>query len=101
MESNLPGAVNAGLCLVIVTTLFLYRRNGARYKPAMAWLAYLLMLGYALLPLRFLFGHYLHSAWPVVMLNALFCVLILWARGNVSKILSLRRGWDEIKRRNF
>lgn len=33
MESNLTGTLNAGLCLVTVLALFLYRRNGARYKP--------------------------------------------------------------------
>lgn len=50
MESNLTGTLNAGLCLVTVLALFLYRRNGARYKPGIAWLSYLLMLGYALVP---------------------------------------------------
>lgn len=42
MESNLTGTLNAGLCLVTVLALFLYRRNGARYKPGIAWLSYLL-----------------------------------------------------------
>lgn len=36
MESNLTGTLNAGLCLVTVLALFLYRRNGARYKPGTA-----------------------------------------------------------------
>lgn len=40
MESNLTGTLNAGLCLVTVLALFLYRRNGARYKPGIAWLSY-------------------------------------------------------------
>ncbi|EGZ5694605.1 phage holin family protein [Salmonella enterica] len=91
MESNLTGTLNASLCLVTVLALFLYRRNGARYKPGIAWLSYLLMLGYALVPFRFLAGHYPSSSWPVVLMNALFCGLVLWARGNVSKILSLLR----------
>ncbi|MCZ5534483.1 phage holin family protein, partial [Escherichia coli] len=34
---------------------------------------------------------YTQSSWLVVVLNLVFCALIVWSRGNVSKIISLRR----------
>ncbi|HGC3087008.1 TPA: phage holin family protein [Escherichia coli] len=49
------------------------------------------MLGYAIIPLRWLYGTYTQSSWLVVVLNLVFCALIVWSRGNVSKILSLLR----------
>lgn len=91
MLSNLSGLLNMVLCMVIVLTLFFYRRKDAAYKPLVSWLAWLLMLMYAFIPLRFLVGYYPQSGWSVVLVNLLFCVLVVWARGNVSKILSLLR----------
>lgn len=91
MLSNFPGLLNMVLCTVIVLTLFFYRRKGATHKPLMSWLAWLLMLLYAFTPLSYLYGHPLAENWLVVGLNLLFCVLVVRARGNVSKILILRR----------
>ena len=54
----------------------------------MSWLAWGLMTVYALTPLAFLCGIALSGSWLMVMANLLFCVLVVRARGNVSKILS-------------
>ncbi|BEC38788.1 hypothetical protein VEE76_38690 [Escherichia coli] len=91
MLSNLPGLLNAVLCTVIVLTLFFYRRRDSRYKPLMSWLAWLLMLLYALTPISYLCGHPLEENWLAVGFNLLFCVLVIRARGNVTTILSLLR----------
>ena len=91
MEGNLPGLLNVALCAVIVLTLFFYRRKDSRHKPLVSWLAWLLMLVYAVAPLCYLCGRLLPAGWPVVLVNLVFCVLVLRARGNVSKILSLLR----------
>ncbi len=91
MSDNLPGLLNVALCTVIVLTLFFYRRKDARYKPLVSWLAWLLMLIYAVAPLSYLCGRPLPGNWAMVLGNLLFCVLVVWARGNVSKILSLLR----------
>ncbi|HAV9127640.1 TPA: phage holin family protein [Escherichia coli] len=91
MLSNLPGLLNVALCTVIVLTLFFYRRRDSRHKPLMSWLAWLLMLAYAVAPLSYLCGRLLPGNWAVVLANLLCCVLVVWARGNVSKILSLLR----------
>ncbi|ELD0485496.1 phage holin family protein [Escherichia coli] len=92
MESNLAGVVNVWLCIAIAVVLFVYRRRGSVHKPAIAWVAYWLMLGYVIIPFRWFAGTYTHSSWFVVVLNLFFCALIVWAHGNVSKILSLLRG---------
>ncbi|EEK7292922.1 phage holin family protein, partial [Salmonella enterica subsp. enterica serovar Montevideo] len=68
MESSLAGIVNVWLCLAIVLGLFVYRRHGAAHKPAITWLAYWLMLGYIIIPFRWLSGTYTHSSWLVVAL---------------------------------
>ncbi|TQN81008.1 UNVERIFIED_ORG: putative 3TM holin [Citrobacter freundii] len=91
MAGNLPGLLNVALCAVIVLTLFFYRRKGSRHKPLVSWLAWLLMLVYAVVPLSYLCGLPLPDGWGVVLGNLLFCALVVWARGNVSKILSLLR----------
>ncbi|KHE07010.1 phage holin family protein [Citrobacter braakii] len=91
MAGNIPGLLNVALCTVIVLTLFFYRRKDATHKPLVSWLAWLLMLVYAVTPLRYLCGLPLPDSWGVVLGNLLFCVLVVWARGNVSKILSLLR----------
>ncbi|HCO5854247.1 TPA: phage holin family protein [Escherichia coli] len=79
------------VCTVIVLTLFFYRRRDSRHKPLMSWLAWLLMLLYAFAPLSYLCGRPLAANWLAVGLNLLFCVLVIRARGNVSKIFVLRR----------
>lgn len=91
MDSNLPGLLNVALCAVIVLTLFFYRRKDSRHKPLVSWLAWLLMLVYAVAPLSYLCGLPFPTDWPVVLVNLVSCALVVWARGNVSKILSLLR----------
>ena len=91
MLSNLPGLLNVVLSTVIVLTLFFYRRGESSHKPLMSWLAWLLMLLYAFAPLSYLCGRPLATGWLVVLINLVFCVLVIRARGNVSKILVLRR----------
>ncbi|MFJ2997523.1 phage holin family protein [Raoultella planticola] len=91
MAGNIPGLLNMALCTVIVLTLFFYRRKDATHKPLVSWLAWLLMLVYGVIPLHFLAGYHPQSDWSLVMVNLLFCALVVWARGNVSKILSLLR----------
>lgn len=53
----------------------------------MSWLAWLLMLLYAFAPLCYLCGRFPPGNWLVVLINLVFCVLVIRARGNVSKSL--------------
>ncbi|ENH0675911.1 phage holin family protein [Escherichia coli] len=90
MESNLPGVLNVVLCSVIVSGLLFYRRQGTTYKPLVSLLAWLMMVVWSFIPFCFLFGYFPQSGWPEVVVNLVFCLLVIRARGNVSKILSFR-----------
>ena len=54
MVINDPAAlVNAVICAVIVCALMFYQRRGARHRPGISILAYLLVLIYASIPFQF------------------------------------------------
>ncbi|EAB5610864.1 phage holin family protein, partial [Salmonella bongori] len=54
-------------------------------------LAYVMVLVYASVPFRFVFGLYESSHWLVVMVNILICAAVLWARGNVARLVDALR----------
>lgn len=91
MSGNFPELLNMALCTVIVLTLFFYRRRDSEHKPLVSWMAWILMMLYGVAPLSHLCGRPLPVNWLLVFFNLLFCVLVVRARGNVSKILKLRR----------
>ncbi|MFO5791325.1 phage holin family protein [Klebsiella pneumoniae] len=89
---NDPAALaNAVICAVIVLTLMFYQRGGARHRPGISVLAYLMVLVYASIPFRFLFGLYESSHWLVVLANILICGAVLWFRGNVARLVDALR----------
>lgn len=72
MVANDPSAVlNAVICGVIVIVLMFYRRGDATHRPPISLLAYVMVLVYASVPFRFVFGLYESSHWLVVMVNIL------------------------------
>ncbi|ASE83918.1 TPA: phage holin family protein [Citrobacter koseri] len=87
---NDPSAfINAIICAVIVIVLMFYQRRGARHRPFISFLAYLTVLVYAAIPLKFIFGLYNDSNWLVVLVNVLICAAVLWARGNVARLINI------------
>ncbi|MEN3751673.1 phage holin family protein [Mangrovibacter sp. SLW1] len=92
MTISEPAAlVNAVICGVIVLVLMFYQRGDARHRPLISWLAYIIVLVYASVPFRFIFGLYHQSHWLVVLANILICVIILRVRGNVARLLDALR----------
>ncbi len=92
MVTSDPSAmINAGICAVIVLVLMFYQRGGARHRPIVSLLAYLTVLVYASIPFRYLFGLYQESHWLVVIVNILICAAVLWARGNVARLIDALR----------
>lgn len=89
---NDPSALaNAVICAVIVLALMFYQRGGSRHRPGISVLAYLMVLVYASIPFRFLFGLYESSHWLVVLANILICGAVLWFRGNVARLVDALR----------
>ncbi|PPE61927.1 hypothetical protein F157LOC_00761 [Pectobacterium brasiliense] len=87
---EMAALVNVIICAVIVVLLMFYRKNGARHRPLISWLAYLLVLVYASVPFRYLFGYY-DAGWLVVIANMFICAAILRARGNVARLIDVLR----------
>ena len=92
MVTSDPSAmINAGIGAVIVIALMFYQRGGARHRPIVSLLAYFTVLVYASIPFRYLFGLYQESHWLVVIVNILICAAVLWARGNVARLIDALR----------
>ncbi|EPC2361194.1 TPA: phage holin family protein [Citrobacter freundii] len=87
--SDSTAVINAAICSVIVVVLMFYQREGARHRPVISLLAYFVVLVYASVPLRYLFGLYHDSHWLVVIVNLLICAAVLRARGNVASLINL------------
>ncbi|HBT7121342.1 TPA: phage holin family protein [Klebsiella pneumoniae] len=89
---NDPSALaNVVICAVIVLALMFYQRGGSRHRPGISVLAYLMVLVYASIPFRFLFGLYESSHWLVVLANILICGAVLWFRGNFARLVDALR----------
>lgn len=89
---NDPSAFfNALICGVIVVALMFYQRGGARHRPLISLMAYFTVLVYASVPFRYLFGLYQESHWMVVIVNLIICAAVLWARGNVARLIDTLR----------
>ena len=91
MVNNPAALVNAVICAVIVLILMFYQRDGARHRPGVSIIAYLMVLVYASIPFRFLFGLYESTNWLVVLGNMLICGAVLWFRGNVARMIDALR----------
>lgn len=89
--SDPAALVNAAICAVIVLVLMFYRREGARHRPIISVLAYVIVLVYASVPFRYLFGLYDTSHWLVVIVNIAICAVVLRSRGNVARIIDALR----------
>ncbi|HEM6694654.1 phage holin family protein [Citrobacter koseri] len=89
MVSDPTALLNSITCAVIVLVLMFYQRRGARHRPFISFLAYLTVLVYAVIPLKFIFGLYHESHWFVVLVNILICAAVLWARGNVARLINI------------
>ncbi|TNV14921.1 phage holin family protein [Buttiauxella sp. B2] len=89
--SDPTALVNAVICAVIVVVLMFYRRAGSRHRPIVSAMAYLVVLVYASIPFRFAFGLYSESHWLVVIVNVTICAAVLWARGNVARLVDILR----------
>lgn len=90
MVINDPAAlVNAVVCTVIVVVLMFYQRGDSRHRPAISLLAYIIVLVYATVPFRYVFGLYQQSHWLVVLVNLLICLWVMRVKGNMARLIDL------------
>ncbi|MGA8121309.1 phage holin family protein [Rouxiella badensis] len=92
MEINDPLVImNVVVCTLVVFRLSFFSKNGATHRRWASWLAYLLILIYGHVPLRFLFDHYDGTRWAIFLLNIVICIAVFAVRGNVAKLFSALR----------
>lgn len=91
IQSEPAAMANAAISCIIVIVLMFYRKNGARHRPLISWLAYFVVLIYATVPFCFLYGMYNQSSWLVVIANIIICAAVLKARGNLARLVDALR----------
>lgn len=85
---DLLTVIDVVICAAIALRLMTFSKTGRTHKPGAAWVAAGLAIFYGNFLLMWLFGHYHASSWPVVVANALICIAVFAARGNVARIVS-------------
>ena len=88
--SEYAACVNTLLSTLIVLAISFYRRGSSTYRPAVSWLAWLVVITYGSIPLRYLTGQYEETQWAVVVVNLLVCIMIFKVRGNLARIIDFR-----------
>jgi uncharacterized membrane protein (DUF2068 family) len=83
--------LNVIVCTLVVIRLCFFRKKGATHRRWASWLAYLLILIYGHVPLRFLFDHYDGTRLAIFLLNLVICIALFVVRGNVAKIIKVLR----------
>ncbi|MDF9911883.1 UNVERIFIED_ORG: hypothetical protein OKW14_003907 [Pantoea brenneri] len=88
ISHDLMTVIDVAISAAIALRLMLFSKAGRTHKPGISWIAAGLILFYGNFGLLWLFGHYQASGWPVVVANALICIAVFAARGNVARIVS-------------
>ncbi|XUA20701.1 phage holin family protein [Citrobacter sp. OP27] len=91
LSSDSTAKVNSVICLIIVGVLMFYQRRGSRHRPVVSFLAYMTILVYASVPFKLIFGLYPESHWMVIVANVVICAAVLWARGNMARLIDALR----------
>ncbi|MHA7847131.1 phage holin family protein [Serratia sp. D1N4] len=87
--------INAVVCAVIAIRLLTFRRDGGEYVRWGAYLAYCLILATGSVTIRIAMGAYEGTTDPAeLFINAVLCVMVLRAKGNVVQLFKARRGSD-------
>ncbi|MGP3589974.1 phage holin family protein [Vagococcus sp. WN89Y] len=82
--NNISSSINAFICAMNFIVLIVSRQVSEVYRRV----AYILALSYAVIPLRYLYGVYLNSNWFIILLNSVFCIVMIIYRGNLAMPVS-------------
>lgn len=78
--------VNAIICALIAIRLMFFSKSGKRHRPAVAWMAYMMILAAGFTAFRILYGKYLQVDPGELMLNIAICIAVCRSRGNLAKV---------------
>lgn len=82
---------NAAICTGIAVRVLLFRREGARHRRWGGWLAYLLIVVAASVPIRTFYGYHITTDWAEVIIKAIFLAALIKTKGNVVQIFKISR----------
>lgn len=82
--------LNAILSFSIVFILSFYRRGHAIYRPWVSRLAWVIVIIYGGVGIRYLVGLYHHTHWSIVLVNLIICIAVFRVRGNLARLIDLR-----------
>ncbi|HBB4750273.1 MULTISPECIES: phage holin family protein [Enterobacter] len=83
--------LNAAICGGIAIRVLLFRREGSRHRWWGGWLAYLLIVVAASVPIRTFYGYYVSADWSEVIIKAVFLAALIKTKGNVVQIFKITR----------
>ena len=78
--------INAMVCFLIMLRLMFFRRNGSRFRPGMAWVAYAIILASGFIAFSTWLQYYTSVHPAELILNITVCVAIWQANGNIARI---------------
>lgn len=79
--------LNAIILMLTVVRLMFFSKSGKRHRPAVAWLAYLMILAAGFTAFRIFYGKYIQVDPGELMLNLVICIAVWRARGNLAKVM--------------
>lgn len=83
--------LNAIISSGIAIRVLLFRREGARHRWWGGWLAYVVIVAAASVPIRTVYGHYILPDWSDVIIKAVFLAALIKTKGNVVQIFKISR----------
>lgn len=81
--------IDAAICIAIAGRIIFFSKAGRKYKRHVSWVAAVIAIFYGNFPLLYLFDHYVLAGWPVVITNAILCLAVYRARGNIAHFLNV------------
>lgn len=83
--------LNAIICAGIAIRVLLFRREGARHRWWGGWLAYVLIVVAASVPIRTFYGYHVSVDWSEIIIKAIFLAALIKTKGNVVQIFKISR----------
>ncbi|WP_105635508.1 phage holin family protein [Cronobacter dublinensis] len=83
--------LNAIICAGIAIRVLLFRREGARHRWWGGWLAYIVIVVAASVPVRTFYGYHILPDWSDVIIKAVFLAALIKTKGNVVQIFKISR----------
>ncbi|MEH4965218.1 phage holin family protein [Escherichia coli] len=86
-----PDLLNAVICGAIAMRVLLFRRDGSRHRRWGGWIAYLLIVVAASVPIRTFYGYYVSTDWSEIIIKAVLLAALIKTKGNVVQIFKITR----------